>query len=695
MSVAKLEEFAAEPLDYLEVRALFERLTLSSLGRAALRRLEPRGDEQALAAHERARAMVELLSADRAPGLAGVTDIEPPLQAARKFSRPLDKEEFCALVGFLEACARLLPWLQGLRQTAPALFELSAGFPDLGGLQQELSSQLDEKGEVRPEASPKLARLAKDQRELTEQLDGSLRRLLGNAAVRANLSDTSVHLRGGRRVLAVKAKSSGRVPGLLVDRSSSGETAFIEPRECTIPAQKLAAVEIDLRREEQRILLELTRSLFGHEPRLLAAAGRLAELELALVSALFCREYSARVPAVARSRDGARATLVLRGARHPLLVEQVRRGELESVVPIDVRLGADFDLLVITGPNTGGKTLALKTVGIAALLARLGLPFPCDESSRIPLYEGICADIGDEQEIRQSLSTFSSHLARIRAGMARATPHTLLLLDELGGGTDPDEGAALSDAILEHLLERGVPSIATTHLSKLKEFAFRNARAENASVAFDPQSLRPLYRLLIGTPGESCALLIAKRLGLDPKLCQRAAERLVRRDREVAELMEKMRGAREQAERTRSDAEDRLREIEAQNRSLSEERGAVARKSELLESEAQLGLEERVREARRALSRAIAMLPQLSAVQGAAMREVLEQVESELSGASLTERRKQFLDALEKNRYVYVPRLKKRVVIAKVDRAKRELSVRLGHMLVQIAFDEDTSAEAP
>jgi DNA mismatch repair protein MutS2 len=580
-------------------------------------------------------------------------DIEPPLQAARKFSRPLDKEEFCALVGFLEACARLLPWLQGLRQTAPALFELSAGFPDLGGLQQELSSQLDEKGEVRPEASPKLARLAKDQRELTEQLDGSLRRLLGNAAVRANLSDTSVHLRGGRRVLAVKAKSSGRVPGLLVDRSSSGETAFIEPRECTIPAQKLAAVEIDLRREEQRILLELTRSLFGHEPRLLAAAGRLAELELALVSALFCREYSARVPTVARSRDGARATLVLRGARHPLLVEQVRRGELESVVPIDVRLGADFDLLVITGPNTGGKTLALKTVGIAALLARLGLPFPCDESSRIPLYEGICADIGDEQEIRQSLSTFSSHLARIRAGMARATPHTLLLLDELGGGTDPDEGAALSDAILEHLLERGVPSIATTHLSKLKEFAFRNARAENASVAFDPQSLRPLYRLLIGTPGESCALLIAKRLGLDPKLCQRAAERLVRRDREVAELMEKMRGAREQAERTRSDAEDRLREVEAQNRSLSAERGAVARKSELLESEAQLGLEERVREARRALSRAIALLPQLSAVQGAAMREVLEQVESELSGASLTERRKQFLDALEKNRYVY------------------------------------------
>ena len=695
MSQASLDDFAADALDFTEVRALFERLALSSLGRTALRRLAPREDQDAIAAHERARCMLALQIDGGAPGMAGVTDIEPALAAARKFSRPLEKEEFASLLGFLEACARLLPWLQEQKLAAPALFALTSGFPDLGALRQELCSQLDEKGDVRPEASAKLARLFKEQRELSDQLDGTLRRLIGNAALRAHLSDTSVHLRGGRRVLAVKAKSAGRVPGLLIDRSSTGETSFIEPKECTLPAQKLAAVEIDLKREEQRILLELTRSLFAQEPRLMQASRRLEELELALISALFCREYAARAPAVSRSRDGARATLVLRGARHPLLVEQVRRGDLESVVPIDVRLGAEFDLLVITGPNTGGKTLALKTVGIAALLARLGLPFPCDDSTRIPLYEGICADIGDEQEIRQSLSTFSSHLARIRAGLARATPHTLLLLDELGGGTDPDEGAALSDAILEHLLERGVPAIATTHLSKLKEFAFRNARAENASVAFDPQTLRPLYRLLIGTPGESCALLIAKRLGLDPQLCQRAGERLVRRDREVAELMEKMRGAREQAERTRSVAEDRLREIEAQNKSLSEERGALSRKSELLAGEAQLGLEERVREARRALAQAIALLPQLSAVQATAMRELLEQVESELSGASLTERRRAFLDSLDKNRYVFVPRLKKRVVIAKVDREKRELTVRLGHMNVQVAFDEVTSSDAP
>ncbi len=695
MTPATLDDFAAESLDYAEVRALFERLAASSLGRAALRRLVPREDDAALAAHERARAMCGLLGEERAPGLAGLTDIEPALRAARKFSRPLEREEFAALLGFLDACMRLVPWLSALKSSAPALAELGLGFPDLGHLNQQLCAQLDGKGDVRPDASAKLARLNLDQRELSERLDGNLRRLIGGTALRAHLSDSSVHLRSGRRVLAVKAKSAGRVPGLLIDRSSSGETVFIEPRECTEIAQRLAAVEIDLRREEQLILLELTRSLFAEEARLMAASERLAELELALISAHFCREYSARVPAVSRSRDGARATLVLRGARHPLLVEQVRQGKLEGVVPIDVRLGAEFDLLVITGPNTGGKTLALKTVGIAALLARLGLPFPCDESSRIPLYAGICADIGDEQEIRQSLSTFSSHLARIRAGLARATPHTLLLLDELGGGTDPDEGAALSDAILEHLLERGVPSIATTHLSKLKEFAFRNARAENASVGFDANTLQPLYTLMIGTPGESCALQIAKRLGLDPKICQRAGERLVRRDREVAELMEKMRGAREVAERVRTQSEDRLRDVETQNRQLAEERGAVARKSELLASEAQQGLEERVREAQRALERAFALLPQVGAPLAAMLREILEQAKRELSGASLTDRRQGFLDSLDKNRFVYVPRLKKRVVIAKVDRNKRELSVRLGSMLVQVSFDEVTSSEAP
>jgi DNA mismatch repair protein MutS2 len=310
----------------------------------------------------------------------------------------------------------------------------------------------------------------------------------------------------------------------------------------------------------RRVLVELTRTVLVEEPRLRDAAGRLAELEIAALSAAFCKRYGAR-PAQVAGEDGRSAGLLLREARHPLLVEKLLAGELEEVVPIDVRLGDEFDLLVITGPNTGGKTLALKTVGLAAALARMGLPICCAEGSRVPLYEGVVADIGDEQEIAQNLSTFSSHLVRIRAGLARAGPKVLFLLDELGGGTDPDEGAALSDALLEQLLNRGVPTLATTHLGKLKEFAFRHARAENGSVEFDAQTLRPRFRLLIGTPGESCALHVAERLGLSKKLIEAARSRLERKDVQTLELMRRMRGASEAAERVRRDAEGRLVEL--------------------------------------------------------------------------------------------------------------------------------------
>jgi DNA mismatch repair protein MutS2 len=318
------------------------------------------------------------------------------------------------------------------------------------------------------------------------------------------------------------------------------------------------------------------------------------------------------------------------------------------------------------------------------------LPYPCGESSRIPLYNGVAADIGDEQEISQSLSTFSSHLARIRAALARADAHTLVLLDELGAGTDPDEGAALSDAILEELLGRHAPTLATTHLSKLKEFAFSHERAENASVEFDPVSLRPMYRLLIGTPGESCALLVARRLGLDPKLLARAQERLVRREREVAELMEKMRGAREHAERVRTEAEDRLAEVARSEQALAAAHGDLERKSDLLAAEAQRGLEERVRHARGVAARAQGWIGQLPAAPAAALREIFDELDRELSGASLTERRQEFLASLAKGRYVFVPRYKKRCLVTKVDRGRGELSVRLGNLTVQVAFDEVT-----
>jgi DNA mismatch repair protein MutS2 len=683
-----LGDFSPDALEYPAIRAMFERLAPTSLGLRALRELAPRSSADARAAHARASEMVERDDARDPAPLGGVTDPLPPLAVARRFSRALERDELASLVAFFDAAARLVPWIEERAAVAPALAALAKGFPELAGLRARVSAVVDERGEVRAEASPKLARLLQEERELLDRIESILRRLLANATVRAQLSDASVHLRGGRRVLAVKQRSSGRIQGILHERSQSGETAFIEPRECVEPANRLAAVELDTRREEQRILLELTRELFEAEPRIALAAARLAELELAAIAAAFCREYGARVPNVQSLDGGEHAALVLRGARHPLLLEEARRGRLAEVVPIDVRVGGDFDLLVITGPNTGGKTLALKTVGTAALLARLGLPFSCGESSSIPLYDAVAADIGDEQEIRQNLSTFSSHLARIRAALERAGPRTLVLLDELGAGTDPDEGAALSDALLEELLVRRASTLATTHLGKLKEFAFSHARAENACVEFDPKTLRPAFRLLIGTPGESCALLVARSLGLDPRIVARAEARLVRREREVAELMERMRGAREEAERARSAAEDRLAGVARAEVELAARHSDLEQRSQAVEERAQRGLEERVRRARATAARAESLIGQLPTAAAAALRGLLEELERELSGAASTERRQAFLATLAKGRYVWVPRFGKRCLVTRVDKKRAEVRVRLGNLDASVAFDE-------
>ncbi|MCE9592765.1 MAG: hypothetical protein K8S98_01110 [Planctomycetes bacterium] len=684
-------DFALGALDFEGVRALFERLASTSLGRRGLRELAPRSDADARCAGQRVREMRWLEESRSQPSLAGVCDPLPAFEAARQFHRPFERDEFAHLFGFVGAALRLAPWFALRKQDAPAIHALFERFPDLSALAADLARALDERGEIKDDASAKLAKLRRELRELSNDIESRLRRIA--TAARDHLSDGSIHRRGRRLVLAVKSKSQGKVSGLVHDRSQSGETVFVEPREVIEDQNRRAELASDEEHEVRRILVELTRHALDAEGFVRIAATRLAELEIAVISSAFCAKYGAR-PLDVAGEEGRPNGLLLREARHPLLVERLASGALDEVVPIDVRLGDEFDLLVITGPNTGGKTLALKTVGLAACMARLGLPFPCAEGSRVPLYDGVVADIGDEQEIAQDLSTFSSHLARVRAGLDRAGPKTLFLLDELGGGTDPDEGAALSDALLEHLLEKRAPTVATTHLGKLKEFAFRHARAENASAEFDAATLRPRFRLLVGTPGESCALHIAARLGLPKTIVENARRRIERRDAEAQELMRKMRGAREAAERARKDTEQKLVDLrKTEDEALSRIQD-LKNKSELLEAEAQRGLEERVREARARLKRAFDLLPQLSPKSAESMRDALDQVDQHLSGAALSERRRAFLIALKKGGLVYIPRYKQRCVITKVDRSKESVSVRLGTATLSVPFDEVTSYES-
>jgi DNA mismatch repair protein MutS2 len=674
---ARATGWSAARLDFEAVRELFERQAASALGRRALRELAPRAPQGARAAYSRQAELELVRLAGEAPPLAGAADPRPGLEAARTFRRALERGELVDLGTFLRAEERLRGWVGERARDLPACAELVRAAPDLAALRALLSRTVDERGEVVDTASVLLARLRGECAALDARIARRIEELAASSELRPILADVAVQRRGGRRVLAVKTRSAGRVRGLVHDRSQSGETVFVEPRETLELGNRLTELEAEARAEEQRLLVELTRALLEGAPRLERAAAALGELELAWIGVRFAQAFGAALPELVEPGTGS--GLLLRGVRHPLLVEQAQQGRPGEVVPIDVRLGAEFDLLVITGPNTGGKTLALKTVAVAAWCARAGLPVCCSPGSRVPLYDDVLADIGDGQEIRQNLSTFASHLARVRAVLAAAGPRTLVLLDELGGGTDPDEGAALSYALLEHLLSRRAPTLVTTHIGKLKELAFRNRRAENASVAFDSATRRPLYTLLIGTPGESNALAIAQELGLPGELIARARQRLERREADLADLMSDVRDAREAAEHLRSSAERRLQEVGA---------------AERLEAEAQRGIEERVAAARRTLAEARALLAQVPASAAEALRSRLDEADRELSGAALSERRQAFLAGLAKGQLVYVPRFRQRCVIQRLDRARQRLKVGVGKLAVELSFDEVTWYDA-
>ncbi len=688
---AALELFAAKTLELDGVLELVADYVASSLGRRAVRELTPLDDDEVRRALARILEVQRLERAKDTLSLGGVTDPLPLLEAAHE--RPFEDKELSALRHFLGATERLQHWFSSRAQDVPELARVAAELPDLSALRDRLAEMVDERGRVVDTASPLLGRLRREERELAQKIDSTLRHIAARTDVRNHLTDGRVHLRGGRHCLAVKAKASGRVPGIIHDRSQSEQTAFVEPRDVIEPANRLSETRHEERRELTRILSEFSREVLTREADLRSAGAGLAKVELAAASAGFAEDFGARVPLLPGERGAARGML-LRSARHPLLLAEQRAERLAEVVPIDLRLGDDFDMLIITGPNTGGKTLALKTAGLFALMVRVGLPLPVSEGSTMPLYHGVAADIGDEQEISQSLSTFSSHVCRIKAGLERADEHTLVLLDELGGGTDPDEGAALGEALLEELLARGAPTLVSTHLGRLKEFAYRNARAENACTEFDLESLEPRYHVLVGVPGESAALVIAGRLGLPAELLARATERIVRRDDELTKLMAEVRDVRTQAEATRSAAEQRLEHAAQKTRELAEFSNELDRKNDLIEAEAQRGLEERVRGARTALERARSLLPQLGAAQRSEMELVLNDLDDSLGGASLTQRRTEFLHSMKKGDLVYLPRYKQRCPVHKVRREAKEVVVKLGSMKLTVAFDEVTLYEA-
>jgi DNA mismatch repair protein MutS2 len=559
-SETKMDSHTLDLLEFDKVRDLLAGYTASTLGRDLAHQLEPLPDPDAVrTALGLVSEMVEALLLDQAPPFGGLRDVRLVVRRAA-IGTSLTAEQLLEVAETLTVTGAMYRYRMRLNEKLTGLIELLSGVEDLGTVARTISGCIDGRGHVLDMASRELGAVRQKLYELDEKVKAEVRRLLRDPELRKALSYPNATVDGDRYVLPVAVNHRHKIPGVVHRVSGTGETLFVEPAGIANLSVERMALKAEENREIQRILRRLSQDVGRISKPLTYSLDVLARLDLVTAKARFSRDFDMFAPVV--NDEGK---LWLRAARHPIL-ENIIKTEarakppdgtpakpIRSIVPIDVRLGIGFNLLIITGPNTGGKTVTLKTTGLLCLMARCGMHIPAGQGSTVPFLRGIYADIGDEQSLEQSLSTFSSHISRIAKILTTADAESLILLDELGAGTDPVEGAALGRAILDELDQRGCRAIVTTHLGDLKTYAFNNERAENGAVEFDVETLRPTYKLHIGQFGMSNALKIARRLKLPKPLLKRAHKYLRRRRGKTGELA-RLQELREQAEKAKVDA---------------------------------------------------------------------------------------------------------------------------------------------
>jgi DNA mismatch repair protein MutS2 len=579
----------AEALRALELPAILERLAAraaTDLGAGRARALAPSPDPDEVRARQALTAeAVALLDAAEEPALGGIVDIAPAAERAGR-DGVLGPAELRAIARTVAVAVEARAALG--RTTATLLTDLSDPIdPTLATLAVELDRCVEEDGsDLRDTASPLLRRLRTELRNGGARVRDELARVARSSAVADALQESFLAERAGRPVLAVRAGARGAVPGIVHDASSSGQTVFIEPLAVVELNNRLAEAAAEAREEVERILRELSALVGARSDALLVLVDAAAALDLALARGALSRGWRGASVEIGEE-------VRLSGARHPLL-------DPASAVPIDLDLGA-LRALVISGPNTGGKTVALKTLGLAALLHQCGLRPPAVEAA-LPVFDRVLADIGDRQSIEMSLSTFSGHLRTLVEILDTAGPRSLVLLDEVAAGTDPEEGSALAQALLERLAAQARLTVVTTHYGELKEWASAAEGVANAATGFDPDTDRPLYRIELGRPGTSYALRIAEQLGLDPGVVADARSRVDPDRLRAAELLAEAEGAERDAAANRREAEEAAMRAARREAELAKEIERVRASAEQARQEAVAAAERELAEARAELA---------------------------------------------------------------------------------------------
>jgi DNA mismatch repair protein MutS2 len=500
---------------------------------------------------------------------AGLEDVSRLVEKSRILGVVLEIAEIRAVITLVDRAAEWRKVVDNppaaMRSEWKAVEALSAGIADFGEFLRGFRNKILPDGTLDDHASPELARVRREIEKQRRQIQESLRNHLRRLSEGGTVQDELITIRGERFVIPVKIEQKRRVQGVVHGASSSGQTVFVEPMETIEQNNELVRLLDEELTEIHRILLEMTRRIGENAGGILAAAEILAELEMQFAKARFAEDYNC---AGVEFGTGEGRLLLIK-ARHPLL-ERNLKTKNAIVVPINVELEGDARELVITGPNTGGKTVALKTVGLLALMAQAGIPVPADRAE-FPIFDAVLADIGDYQSIEQNLSTFSAHVTNIDFISRTATAQSLVLLDELGSATDPEEGAALAVAIAEHFRRTGCIAIISTHQTSLKVYGANTDGVVNASVGFNETTLEPTYELRMGVPGASAGINIAQRLGLNPSIISSARSKLTSQARDVAEFLDRLHAELREAESERLRLRTREAEVQREKERLATE----------------------------------------------------------------------------------------------------------------------------
>ena len=606
-----MSELFDKSIRTLELPAVLELLAAQAISAEAkdrCRRLVPETEaEEVLRLQDQTDAARGMIGLRGSPSFSGVKPVAEALARADR-GGSLNTRELLTIAGLLTAARRVREYFNEDAQEKTVIDHLFLSLHGNRYLEDRIKNSILDEDEIADSASPELADIRRHMRQAASKSRQVLQRIISSPSYAKVLQEAIITQRDGRFVVPVKAEHKGDLPGLVHDISSSGATLFVEPMGVVQANNELKELEAKEKKEIERILAELSAQAAAHQEDILWDYDALVHLDVIFARGQLSYKMDADRPEI--RRDGS---IFLRRARHPLL-------DQAKAVPIDIEVGGTFDTLVITGPNTGGKTVSLKTLGLLTLMAQCGLHIPAASGSAVSVFTGVLADIGDEQSIEQSLSTFSAHMVNIVHILEEADRRSLILFDELGAGTDPVEGAALAIAIIQHARQRGARIAATTHYAELKTFAMTTAGVENASCEFDVETLRPTYRLLIGIPGKSNAFAISLRLGLPQEVIDTAKEQMNTESIRFEDVLTQLEAKRQALEKEKETVDRLLRQREEDARRAREFREQMQRAKENARSRGEAEARRILRDARTTAAQVFAELSEMRKAQAKADR---------------------------------------------------------------------------